>query len=223
MKEYSLFDIVGPNMIGPSSSHTAGACRLGYVAHKLARGKIQEVAFSLHGSFAATYRGHGTDKALLGGVLGLLPDDESLRDAFRLAEERGVKHSFVLTDLGAEQHPNTVRITVTKGDQQRMTMLGSSIGGGNIRITEIDGFNLVFTGEYPTLIIPHIDKPGVVGQVTSILGQRAVNIAFMRVYREHKGKNACMIIETDGAIRDAVLQEIRGIQNVTNATLVSIN
>ncbi|MBT9133880.1 MAG: L-serine dehydratase, beta chain [Firmicutes bacterium] len=223
MKEYSVFDILGPNMIGPSSSHTAGACRLGYMAHKLARGSIAEVAFHLHGSFAKTYRGHGTDKALLGGILGMLPDDERLRDAFHLAREQGINFNFIEADLGADQHPNTVRIDISKVDGQAMTILGSSIGGGNIRITEIDGVSLVFTGEYPTLIIPHRDRLGMVGRVTSILGQQGVNIAFMRVYRQQKGKVAYMIIETDGAIGDEVFREITRTEGVTNAYLVSLN
>lgn len=223
MKEYSLFDILGPNMIGPSSSHTAGACRLGYIAHKLARGEIKQVTFCLHGSFAETYRGHGTDKALLGGILGLLPDDERLRDAFCLAKEKGIEFGFTAADLGPEQHPNTVRINIRKSDDQTMTILGSSIGGGNIQITEIDGVSLAFTGEYPTLIIPHTDKLGMVGKVTSILGQQGVNIAFMRVYRQQRGKMAYMIIETDNAIGDEVLQAIRRVENVTNACLVSIS
>jgi len=223
MKEYSVFDIVGPNMIGPSSSHTAGACRLGYVAYKLARGSIKQVTFFLHGSFAKTYKGHGTDKALLGGILGLLPDDERLKGAFHLAKEKGLEFSFVDADFGPEQHPNTVRIAISRTDGQAMTILGSSTGGGNIRITEIDGVSLVFTGEYPSLIIPHDDKPGMVGRVTSILGQHAVNIAFMRVYRQHKGKAAYMIIETDNCIADAVLHEIKRISGIANAILVSIN
>jgi len=223
VKNYSLFDIIGPNMIGPSSSHTAGACRLGYVAHKLARGSIKQVTFFLHGSFAQTYRGHGTDKALLGGILGLLPDDERLREAYALAEDRRLEFAFVATDLGADQHPNTVRVEITKDDQQTMRILGSSIGGGNIMITEIDGVTLAFTGEYPTLVIPHQDRPGTVGRVTSLLGQRGVNIAGMRVYRQQKGENAYMIIEADSAIPDEVLQEIRRIENVMNAFLVCIH
>jgi len=223
MKELSLFDIVGPNMIGPSSSHTAGACRLGYVAQKLARGNIKWVAFHLHGSFAKTYRGHGSDKALLGGILGLLPDDERLKDAFHLARAEGIEFCFIEADLGAEQHPNTVRIDIGKTDGQAMTMLGSSVGGGNIRITEIDGVCLVFTGEYPSLVIPHDDKPGMVGKVTSVLGHHAVNIASMRVYRQHKGQAAYMIIETDGAIADAVLHEIKHIVGVNGVILVSID
>ncbi|MBT9153297.1 MAG: L-serine dehydratase, beta chain [Firmicutes bacterium] len=153
----------------------------------------------------------------------MLPDDERLRDAFNLAREKGMDFSFIAADLGSDQHPNTVRIDIRKVDGQAMTILGSSIGGGNIRITEIDGVSLVFTGEYPTLIIPHRDRLGMVGRVTSILGQQGVNIAFMRVYRQQKGKAAYMIIETDGAIGDEVFREISRTEGVTNACLVSLN
>ncbi len=216
-----MFDIVGPNMIGPSSSHTAGACKLGYVAHKLSRGDIKAVTFQLHGSFAKTYRGHGTDKALLGGILGFEADDERIKYSFELAKEKEIEYTFMEVDLG-DQHPNTVRLDITKSNGDKMTVLGSSIGGGNIKITEIDGVELEFTGEYPTLIISHSDKPGVIGKVTSILGQHEINIAFMRVYRYNKGKNAFMIIETDSILTVEVVNHIRSTESILNAYLVSI-
>ncbi|WP_026475722.1 L-serine ammonia-lyase, iron-sulfur-dependent subunit beta [Alkaliphilus transvaalensis] len=222
MKDFSIFEIVGPNMIGPSSSHTAGACKLGFVAHKLAKGDVEAVTFLLHGSFAKTYKGHGTDKALLGGILGFEADDERIRDSFELADAKGLKYQFIEADLGDNLHPNTVRINITKSNQEEMTVLGASIGGGNIKITEIDGVKLMFTGEYSTLIIPHDDKPGIVGRVTSILGEHEINIAFMKVYRHHKGKNAFMIIETDSELNREMVEDIKGIDYVTNVFIVSI-
>ncbi|SDK57209.1 L-serine ammonia-lyase, iron-sulfur-dependent subunit beta [Natronincola ferrireducens] len=221
MKDFSMFDIVGPNMIGPSSSHTAGACRLGKVAHKIAGGSIKEVTFLLHGSFGKTYRGHGTDKALLGGILGFDPDDERIKYAFQLAEKEGISFEFIEKDLG-DVHPNTAKIIIQKKDDNCIEILGSSIGGGNIVVTEINGLELEFTGEYVTLIISHIDKPGVIAKVSSILAEYHVNIAFMRVYRHGKGQKAFMIIETDDAIEEKAVKDIKCVDEVANAYLVSI-
>jgi len=222
VRDYSLFEIIGPNMIGPSSSHTAGACKIGYVAQKLAKGKIVSAEFLLHGSFAKTYKGHGTDRALLGGILGLEPDDERIRESYLLAAESGLRFAFMEAVLGEDCHPNTVRINLRLEGGQQMTLLGSSIGGGSIRIDEIDGVALSFTGEYPTLIIPHEDRPGLVGKVTSLLGEQGVNIAFMRVYRQQKGKNAYMIIETDTTVAEEVVLQIKQVDRVTNVFSVSI-
>lgn len=222
MKDFSIFDIVGPNMIGPSSSHTAGACKLGKVANRLVRGDIKKVIFYLHGSFAKTYRGHGTDKALLGGILGFDADDERIKNSYRLAEEKKLEYSFMEADLG-DAHPNTVKIETENEVGERKVILGSSIGGGNIIITEIDGIKLEFTGEYPTLIISHHDKPGIIAKVSAILSEYEINIAYMRVYRDNKGKNAFMIIETDNAIDTSAIDHIKNIEHILHAYLVSLN
>lgn len=221
MKNYSMFDIVGPNMIGPSSSHTAGACRLGKIAYKISEGNIKKVTFLLHGSFAKTYRGHGTDKALVGGVLGFDPDDERIKYSFEIARKKGIDFQFLMEDLG-DVHSNTAKIIVTKHEGNTVEILGSSIGGGNIVVTEINGLELEFTGEYTTLIISHIDKPGVIAKVTAILSQYHVNIAFMRVYRHGKGQNAFMIIETDDDVNERAIIDIKGVEHVVKAYLVSI-
>ncbi|AKL95119.1 L-serine dehydratase, beta chain [Clostridium aceticum] len=221
MKDYSIFDIVGPNMIGPSSSHTAGACRLGKVAHKIAGGSIKKVTFLLHGSFGKTYRGHGTDKALVGGILGFDPDDEGIRHSFETAEKKGIIFDFVEADLG-EVHPNTAKIIISKENGSTVEILGSSIGGGNIVVTEINGLELEFTGEFVTIIISHIDKPGVIAKVSAILAEYSINIAFMRVYRHGKGEKAFMIIETDDDVSEKVVGDIKNIHDVANAYLVSI-
>lgn len=221
MKDYSMFDVVGPNMIGPSSSHTAGACRLGKVACKIAGEGIQEVTFLLHGSFAKTYRGHGTDKALVGGILGFDPDDERIRNSFEIAEKEGIYFKFIEENLG-EVHANTAKIIVKKHDGSQVEVLGSSIGGGNVVIKEINGLELEFTGEYVTLIISHIDKPGIIAKVSTILAEHNINIAFMRVYRHEKGEKAFMIIETDDDITSHVIDDLKHVTDVANAYLVSI-
>ncbi len=223
MKEFSIFDVVGPNMIGPSSSHTAGACRIGKAAYKMAAGDIKKVVFLLHGSFAKTYRGHGTDKALVGGVLGFDPDDERIKDSFDLAKKQGIEFTFQEEDLG-DVHSNTVKIIVEKGNGDKIDLIGSSIGGGNIIVTEINGLTIEFTGEYDTLIISHVDKPGVIAKVTAVLALYDINIAFMRVYRHSKGQNAFMVIETDDKISPDIVTYIKKtIPEVPQAYLVNIN
>lgn len=217
-----MFEILGPNMIGPSSSHTAGACRLGKVAYKIAEESIKEVTFLLHGSFGKTYKGHGTDKALLGGILGFDPDDERISSSFEIAKKEGITYSFIEKDLG-EVHANTVKIIIKKKDGNTIDILGSSVGGGNIVVTEINGLELEFTGEYTTLIIAHIDKPGIIAKVSAILAEHNINIAFMRVYRHGKGQKAFMIIETDDHIKEEVIEDIKNAENVINGYLVSIN
>ncbi|NLM04630.1 MAG: L-serine ammonia-lyase, iron-sulfur-dependent, subunit beta [Clostridiales bacterium] len=221
MKDYTIFDIVGPNMIGPSSSHTAGACRLGNIAYKIAEKSIKEVTFLLHGSFANTYRGHGTDKALVGGILGFDTDDERIKDSFQIAKAKGINFKFLAEYLG-DVHSNTVKIIITKEDNTTVEILGSSIGGGNIVVTEINGLKLEFTGEYTTLIISHIDKPGMVSKVTAVLSEYQINIAFMRVYRHEKGQNAFMIIETDDEINNNLVIKIKDIEYVKKAYLINI-
>ena len=199
LMDYSAFDIIGPRMIGPSSSHTAGAARLAQVAGKIAGPDVAEVEFVLYGSFAQTGRGHGTDRALLAGVLGLGPDDERLRDSFALARERGLAFRFTNSQEEAS-HPNTVRIKARSRAGRRSEILGCSIGGGSILITQINGTEVEFTGEYPTVIIRYTDKPGMVAALSGILAGEGVNIAFMRVFRNSRGLGATMILETDQPI-----------------------
>ncbi len=217
MRNYGVFDIVGPVMIGPSSSHTAGAARLGQMARLLAGGKVESVEFQLHGSFAKTYRGHGTDKALLAGILGLSPDDERLHDAFALADEAGIAYRFTPVDLG-EVHPNTVRFLLTVPGGHPLTMTGSSLGGGKVVVFSIDGLEVHFTGETPILITEHNDVPGVVSLLAALLYQRDINIGNMRVNRTRPGREAYMYVELDGALPSEVLEQIRRIPGVKSAT-----
>lgn len=208
MKEYGVFDLIGPQMIGPSSSHTAGAARLGGVAYRLANQKIKKARVTLYGSFADTGMGHGTDKAIVAGLLGLSPDDSRLRDSLQLAAEQ--KKDITVEFSGQSMnHPNTARIVVEDEKERVIDLLGASVGGGSIDIQGINGMEVSFGCEYPTILIFHRDRPGVINKVTGVLAEEKINIAFMRVFRNSRWQNACMIIETDGEIRSELLEHIR--------------
>ncbi|SMC23787.1 L-serine dehydratase [Clostridium acidisoli DSM 12555] len=221
MREYSCFDILGPIMIGPSSSHTAGAARLAKIAAIIAgEDKFKKVEFYLHGSFAKTYRGHGTDKALVAGVLGLNPWDERLKNSFDIAKENNMEFRFIETDLG-DEHPNTVKIIFTKDNGINVEVMGSSVGGGNIKITEIDGQKIEFTGNYPTLIIKHKDVPGMISKVSTIIYEAEINIAFLKVYRKNRGYKASMIFETDSVIPEDIATKIKALGNIESIRIIN--
>ncbi|MBV7272160.1 L-serine ammonia-lyase, iron-sulfur-dependent subunit beta [Clostridium thailandense] len=221
MREYSAFDILGPIMIGPSSSHTAGAARLGKIARTIAGDGIKKVQFFLHGSFATTYKGHGTDKALVAGILGMNPWDENLKNSMDLAKNKNIEVEFIPTDLG-DVHPNTVKTVMTKEDGKTVEVVGSSIGGGNIIVTEVDGNQVEFTGAYPTILINHIDVPGMVAKVSAVLYEYNVNIAFMRVYRTSgKGGAAAMVFEVDDFISQDIIDAISKIPNLHKARAIN--
>lgn len=219
MKEYSIFDIVGPIMIGPSSSHTAGAARIGKVAKAIAGGKIKKAVFMLHGSFAKTYKGHGTDRALVAGILGLEPWDERLKSSFELAKQSGLEYEFIETDLG-DVHPNTVKIMAYLADGAVTEIMGSSIGGGNILISEVDGEKVEFTGDYTTLIINHKDVPGMISKVSGVISNADINIAFLRVYRLSKGMVATSVFQTDTDIPSETVKAIKKVENVISVRLI---
>lgn len=221
MRNYRVFDIIGLIMVGPSSSHTAGAARLGKIAKLIAGGDIKDVKFLLHGSFAQTYKGHGTDKALVAGILGMDPWDDNLKNSFEIAKEKGINITFVPTDLG-NVHPNTVKMVITKANGETTTVMGSSIGGGNIVVTEVDGEAMEFTGMYPTLVIHHIDVPGMILKVCNVLYDHRVNIAFLKVYRTSRGSDAAMVFEVDGNIPAELVEEIKKIPNIKNAKAINI-
>jgi len=220
MKGIGVFDILGPIMIGPSSSHTAGAARLGKIARSIAGGDIAEVTFLLHGSFAKTYKGHGTDRALVAGILGMEPSDERLRNSMDIANEKQIKFLFKEADLG-DVHPNTVKFVMRTIDDKYCEVIGSSIGGGSIQIIEVNNNEVDFTGMYETLIVAHKDVPGVINRVTSILYNANINVAFMRVFRNHKGQEATMIFEMDNKINDELIENIKNIELVDNVILIS--
>jgi L-serine dehydratase len=220
MKKYSAFDILGPIMIGPSSSHTAGAARLGKIAAIIASKKIKAVEFLLHGSFAKTYRGHGTDRALAAGILGMDPWDERLRDALDIAKEKGIQMNFDEITL-EDAHPNTVKFVIRDEEDSITEVVGSSIGGGSIIITSVDGEEIEFTGEYPTLIIKHRDVPGVVSNVTTLMYSENINIAFMKVFRGRKGENATMIFETDNILSETLIDKIDKIKDISSIKVIN--
>jgi L-serine dehydratase len=191
----SLLEIIGPVMIGPSSSHTAGAVRLGNIARRLWGDKIKDVMIYLRGSFASTYWGHGTDKALVGGLLGLKPDDLKIRESFKLAKKSGMNYQFK-KEIVDGAHPNSVRFII-RSDKQSMEMVGASIGGGVVQIQEIKGFPVEIDGDLPTIIIFHKDKKGVVASTTEALFQKNFNIAEMKLKRRSRGQEAILVIEID--------------------------
>ena len=211
MKEtYSVFDIIGPRMIGPSSSHTAGAVRIAKVARHVAHFDVAEATFTLYESFAETGKGHGTDKALVAGILGLDPDDGRIRDAYEIAAEQGVLVDMIYSDdpSPAEQ-PNTVRIQTVSSDGNKNELIGVSVGGGKILITEINGLDVEVTGEYPTMVIRLQDRPGVIAELSTVLAEMDINIAYMKVFRHEKGEDDFVTVETDHTISDDLLKVIR--------------
>lgn len=182
MANIGIFDVLGPIMIGPSSSHTAGAARLGKIAGTIVNKPIKEVSFLLHGSFKETYKGHGTDRALVAGILGFLPDNPNLKDSISIANEKGIIIRFLPADLG-QVHPNTVKFLIKDIDDIEWEVLGSSIGGGLVEIHEINGKKVKITGEYPTIITCHNDVPGTVSKISTLFYENKINIAFMSLGR----------------------------------------
>ncbi|MBU3090791.1 L-serine ammonia-lyase, iron-sulfur-dependent subunit beta [Clostridium sp. CM028] len=220
MKNYSVFDILGPIMVGPSSSHTAGAARLGKIAAIISGKNIISVKFVLHGSFAKTYKGHGTDRALVAGILGMDPWDDRLKDSLAIAKNQGLQIEFAEDDLG-DVHPNTVKFIITKKNEKIVEVVGSSVGGGNISIFEVDGQPVKFTGNYPTIIISHKDIPGMISKVSTLLYDGNVNIAFMNVYRNSRGLKAAMVFETDTIVTENVLSKIKSMEDIYSIREIS--
>lgn len=222
MKDISLFDVIGPNMIGPSSSHTAGALRIAALAYKMAQEDVVEAHFTLYGSFAKTYKGHGTDRALLAGIMGFDTEDERISKSFEIADARGIVYSFGVNETNKNVHPNTVEIKLKSSNGKEMSVMGESIGGGNVQITNIDGVELLFTGQYSTLIISNIDSAGVIAFITQTLGDHGINIAFMSTYREEKGKVAKTIIETDEKINPEISEHLLKNDKVLEARIIGM-
>ena len=206
----SLLDIIGPVMVGPSSSHTAGACRLGLLARGLIGGTPERARVELHGSFARTGEGHGTDKAIVGGLMGFRPDDERLRTALEIAEREGLDYRFEKTTLGDEAHPNTVRLTLERGDRSAV-MTGSSLGAGRVLVTEVDGYPVEVRGNHHTIVLIAEDVKGSVAGIATLLSEASINIATLRLTRKERGGDAFMVIETDEEPGESVRDEIRGL------------
>lgn len=212
----SLLDIVGPVMVGPSSSHTAGACRLARVARALLEEEPVEARFELHSAFAKTMRGHGTDRALVAGALGMEVDDPRLKDALEMAATRGFPYKLKPKNMGSDAHPNSVAIHL-KGKTRAISILGASIGGGMIEIREVDGFPVSLSAKDPCLLLFYDDRPGVVMRASEIIGRRGINIASMEVLRRGKGELAFMRIDLDAPLPPedvASMKQMPGIRRV---------
>lgn len=261
MSYTSIFDVIGPNMIGPSSSHTAGAVAIALMARKLfirsgspeknnaagasdtrdasgtegassaagtsgtagTEGRhIARADFTLYGSFAKTYHGHGTDKALLGGIQGFTPDDIRIRDAFTIADRTGLQYSFTENHENLGYHPNTADILLTGTDGSRQFVRGVSTGGGRMKIVRINNIDVDFTGQYSTLIVRQKDTAGIVAHISSCLSEKNVNIAFMRLYREAKGETAYTIIESDQAIPPEIIDSIKAHDGIYETTVIQV-
>ena len=205
MSFISVFDVMGPNMIGPSSSHTAGAARIALLARKLLTGSLKKV-----------------DRALLGGIMGFATDDVRIRDSFQIATDNGIEYSFIPNNVETDVHPNTVDILMVNKEGQEMTIRGESLGGGKARLCRINGVEVDFTGEYSSIVVVQKDAPGVVAYITKCLSELGTNIAFMRLFRESKGNTAYTIVESDDLVPEDIADTIRRNKNVYNVMVVQM-
>lgn len=218
----NLFDIMGPVMVGPSSSHTAGAVRIGLITRKLLGEPVTEAEMLLHGSFAATGKGHGTDRALIAGLLGMTPDNDQIPFSFEIAEKQGMHFktgSIVLRNV----HPNTAMLRVSGKSGKKLEVVASSLGGGRIRIGRIDGIETNFSGDCPTLIVHNLDQPGHVAQVTALLYHYSVNIAAMQLYRDVRGGYAVMVLECDQPIPAEPLKSLAQKDGIIKVTYLNLD
>jgi L-serine dehydratase len=210
----SLFDIMGPVMIGPSSSHTAGAVRLAQLARNVASKPVVKVEFTLYNSFAKTYQGHGTDRGLLAGIMGIRVDDESIRDIFDKVQETSLEYQFIPYEEPNHYPPNTVRFDLTLEDGEMLIVVGHSVGGGKVYISKINEYNVSLRGEYPTVVMFYKDQPGMIWQVTKIIAEKEINIASLNCSRRDKGTEAFMSICLDSPLPQEQVEEIRKIPGV---------
>ncbi|MCA1062333.1 L-serine ammonia-lyase, iron-sulfur-dependent subunit beta [Rossellomorea sp. AcN35-11] len=219
MKYKSVFDIIGPVMIGPSSSHTAGAARIGRVARNLFRREPKWATISFYGSFAKTYKGHGTDVAIVGGILDYDTYDERIIESIKVARQKGIKIKFLEEDAITD-HPNTARIRM--GDEKgEIELVGISIGGGKVEIIELNGFELKLSGHHPAILVVHDDRFGAIASVSNVIAKHQLNIGHMDVSRKEKGQMALMTIEVDQPIDEAVINELTSLPNITQVTRIS--
>jgi L-serine dehydratase len=220
MSNLSAFDILGPIMIGPSSSHTAGAVRIGNLAREIVGTKIKKANIYFHGSFKETYQGHGTDKAIIGGLLGLTTANSKIRNSFALARQAGIEFNFFPIDL-SDVHPNTLKLELFAEDDKKTVLIASSVGGGNIIVTELNGIKVKLKGEYYTLITLHRDQPGIIARISEVLQQYNLNIAEMEVLREQKGSLATAIINLDQPAAKKVIELLVAIPDIETVKLVN--
>lgn len=216
----NLFDVMGPIMVGPSSSHTAGAVRIGLIARQLLGGTPERVELMLSGSFAATGRGHGTDRALIAGLLGMTPDDARIPRSPAEAEAAGMAVQIGRVELRGA-HPNSVLLRLQRGERQ-LALQAASLGGGRVRVEAVDGMAASFEGEAPTLIVRNEDRPGVVGEVSALLGRREINIATMQLYRDRRGGLAVMVLEFDQPVPESLREELRTLPGIRQVTYLEL-
>lgn len=217
-----LFDVIGPVMVGPSSSHTSGAATIAWMARQIFSGKPEKVEFTLYGSFAETYKGHGTDRALVGGMLGYRSNDVRIRNAYAYARKEWLRVEFTADKETQVSHPNTVDILITGEDGHQLLIRGESIGGGRVRIRKINDIEVDFNGEYSTMIIGHKDVTGTVAFITKCLADAKVNVATLKLFREGKGKKAFTVVETDSSIPEELKEMILEYETVTSVDLIEI-
>ncbi|MCR2045940.1 L-serine ammonia-lyase, iron-sulfur-dependent subunit beta [Acetatifactor muris] len=215
------FDIIGPVMVGPSSSHTAGAVKIGNISRKLLGVPVQKADIFFHGSFLATGKGHGTDRALIAGLLGFAVDDSRIPDSFRYAHEADMDYRLSGIDLG-DVHPNSVKLLLQGEGQRKIEIVAASTGGGAIRVTEIDGLPANFSGDYPTLVVNNLDQPGHVTEITSMLSHKSINIATMQLYRSSKGGNAVIILECDQEVPENAIKWLAHLEGILKVTYLGL-
>lgn len=222
MAEYGAFDVLGPIMVGPSSSHTAGACRIANTSVKICGEDFVKVEFYLHGSFAYTYKGHGTDRALLAGIMGFATDDARLRNAFELAEEKGICYEIKTMDLGERYHPNSVKIVFHYADRESEYVIGSSIGGGAIVIVNINGIDIEFRGAYPTLLLQYSDQQGIISYVSTLLTGNRYNIETIITKKDTLTDIVTLTIEVDRELSELVKTAILHSEQFITAKYVGV-
>lgn len=217
----NIFEILGPVMVGPSSSHTAGAVRIGLMSRRLLGQKPVKARIGMYGSFLATGRGHGTDRAVVAGLLGMKPDDIRIPESFELAAADGLSFSFEEANLSGA-HPNTVLLEVEGDGGRELSVQASSLGGGRIMVNRLDGIDVNCTCEMPTLIVHNMDQPGHVAEVTSMLSHKSVNIANMSLYRDKRGGRAVMVVETDQPIPEEALRWLEHLEGILKVTYINV-
>ena len=218
----SIFDILGPVMVGPSSSHTAGAARIGLIARQLFGRQPDKAQVYLHGSFAATGKGHGTDKALIAGLLGMKPDDMRIPESFEIAKEMGMEFQIAEKDI-REAHPNTAQIIMEAEGVKTMKIQAYSIGGGRIRVSKLDGIDVHFSGESNTLIVRNVDQPGRITEVAAALSKCDINIATMQVFRDKRGGFAVMVVETDQLVSKEAIENLEKKEGIIKVTFLDVS
>ena len=218
----SIFDILGPVMVGPSSSHTAGAARIGLIARQLFGRQPDKAQVYLHGSFAATGKGHGTDKALIAGLLGMKPDDMRIPESFEIAKEMGMEFQIAEQDI-REAHPNTAQIIMEAEGVKTMKIQAYSIGGGRIRVSKLDGIDVHFSGESNTLIVRNVDQPGRITEVAAALSKCDINIATMQVFRDKRGGFAVMVVETDQVVSQEAIENLEKKEGIIKVTFLDVS